>query len=131
MSAAPTLSEARAAFVLAMLRRNGPFGLFTLAEEGEYRHARGLTLQQRDAAIDAFVARGWPRLHIGEEGVWVELSESARYVHSRFTPFRGSIMNACLAPVPGQEPGARGVRRRPAHGRWREWTFAGRWLERQ
>jgi hypothetical protein len=58
MSAAPTLSEARAAFVLAMLRRNGPFGLFTLAEEGEYRHARGLTLQQRDAAIDAFVARG-------------------------------------------------------------------------
>jgi hypothetical protein len=78
MSAPSNAAKARAQVVLPLLRQNGPLGLFSIAEEQEYWHARGLTLQQRDAAIDAFVARGWARLRIGEEGVWVELAESAR-----------------------------------------------------
>jgi hypothetical protein len=72
-----TLAEARAAFVLVMLRRNGLFGLFTLAEEKEYWHALGLTLRQRDEAIDYLVATGQMHLSVGENGVWLELGAKA------------------------------------------------------
>ena len=77
MTAPRTLTEARAAFVLAMVRRNGPFGLFTLAQEKEYWHELGLTLQQRDEAIDYLVATGQAHLSVGENGVWLELGEKA------------------------------------------------------
>jgi hypothetical protein len=73
MSAAPTLSQTWAEFVLAMLKRNGPFGLFTLTEEREFRDEFGLTLRQRDEAIDHPVATGWAHLRAGEAGVWLEM----------------------------------------------------------
>ena len=72
MSAAPTLSEARAEFVVAMLRRNGPRGLFTLTEEREYRHEFGLTLRQCGEAIDHLVPTGRAHLRLGANSVWLE-----------------------------------------------------------
>jgi hypothetical protein len=73
MSAPRILAEARSAFVLAMLRRSGPFGLFTLTEEKEYWHEFGLTLRQRGEAIDHLVPTGRARLRLGANGVWLEL----------------------------------------------------------
>jgi hypothetical protein len=73
MNAPHNLAEARAEFVLAMLRRHGPFGLFTITEEKECWRELGLTLRQRDEAIDYLVATGQVHLSVGPEGVSVQV----------------------------------------------------------